>query len=297
MGRLPGGTYGYRLTTARGNLHTCQTSGHLHPWAPATPSTPPLGRIKEPTPSPGRDNSGIGRHLVVTGPRVRNAKRGGSRANGAFDSGGKNECCCSSTDLVVGILPIGGLASHLPGHSGSQISGINLITYYTAVIYRGLAMSDFMSRLLAALNGTEYFMASWPAVFLVGMITPIAFNNIGYQTYVIFAVINASMAPCTYFFYPETAYRSLEEMDNIFHKVDDGWKGVFTVVHQTKAEPRWYGRNGAPLVDYQQTDEHRRHVGEAGVVAPEKTSGEGDGSGSGSGSGGGGATKHEFKAE
>ncbi|KAK1849661.1 sugar transporter stl1 [Colletotrichum chrysophilum] len=48
-----------------------------------------------------------------------------------------------------------------------QICGINLITYYAAVIYSGLGMSRFMSHLLAALNGTEYFIASWPAVFLV----------------------------------------------------------------------------------------------------------------------------------
>lgn len=39
-----------------------------------------------------------------------------------------------------------------------------------------------------------------------------AFANIGYQTYIIFAVINAFMVPCVYFFYPETAYRSLEEV-------------------------------------------------------------------------------------
>lgn len=48
-----------------------------------------------------------------------------------------------------------------------QVSGINLITYYAPVIYSGLGMSDFMARLLAAINGTEYFIASWPAVFLV----------------------------------------------------------------------------------------------------------------------------------
>lgn len=48
-----------------------------------------------------------------------------------------------------------------------QISGINLITYYAARIYSQLGMSPFMARLLAALNGTEYFIASWPAVFLV----------------------------------------------------------------------------------------------------------------------------------
>lgn len=48
-----------------------------------------------------------------------------------------------------------------------QISGINLITYYAAVIYSGLNLGGFLSRLLAALNGTEYFIASWPAVYLV----------------------------------------------------------------------------------------------------------------------------------
>ncbi|AEO63663.1 uncharacterized protein THITE_2040319 [Thermothielavioides terrestris NRRL 8126] len=251
-----------------------------------------------------------------------------------------------------------------------QISGINLITYYAAVIYHGLGMSDFLSRLLAALNGTEYFLASWPAVFLVErvgrrklmlfgavgqaatmailagvnsrtdatgfqiagivflfvfntffavgwlgmtwlypaeivplrirapanalstsanwifnflvvMITPVAFNNIGYRTYIIFAAINASMVPCVYFFYPETAYRSLEEMDTIFHKVSAGWRGVFAVVHQARVEPRWFGKHGEVLVDYEKTEEHRRHVAHRqGVVVPDKdASGEGSGSG------------------
>lgn len=38
---------------------------------------------------------------------------------------------------------------------------------------------------------------------MVVMITPVAFANIGYQTYIIFAVINAFIVPCVYFFYPE----------------------------------------------------------------------------------------------
>ncbi|KAK2071547.1 hypothetical protein P8C59_005961 [Phyllachora maydis] len=229
-----------------------------------------------------------------------------------------------------------------------QISGINLITYYAAVIYSGLGMSDFMSRLLAALNGTEYFLASWPAVwlvervgrrglmlfgsvgqaasmavlagvnstkepslqvtavvflfvfntffavgwlgmtwlypaeivplrirapanalstsanwifnFLIVMITPVSFNTIGWRTYVIFAVINAFIAPCVYFFYPETAYRSLEEMDTIFHKVKGG-RGWLSVVKQAQIEPRWYGKNGELLVVYEETEDYRRKRG------------------------------------
>ncbi len=224
-----------------------------------------------------------------------------------------------------------------------QISGINLITYYAAKIYSDLGMSPFLSRLLAALNGTEYFIASWPAVFLVErvgrrklmlfgavgqaatmailagvnsqennkacqiagivflfvfntffaigwlgmtwlypaeitplrtrapanalstssnwifnfmvvMITPVAFTNIKYNTYTIFAIINAIMVPSVYFFFPETAYRSLEEMDTIFHKVT-GWKGALQVVHQARVEPRRYGKNGELLIAIDEVDE------------------------------------------
>lgn len=225
-----------------------------------------------------------------------------------------------------------------------QISGINLITYYAARIYADLGMSSSMARLLAALNGTEYFIASWPAVFLVErvgrrklmlfgaagqamtmailagvnsqkekpfqitgivflfvfntffaigwlgmtwlypaeitplrirapanalstssnwifnfmvvMITPVAFESIDYHTYTIFAIINAIIVPSVYFFFPETAYRSLEEMDIIFQKVR-GWKAAFTVVHQARIEPRRYGKNGELLISYDEVADEK----------------------------------------
>ncbi|KAK9446376.1 general substrate transporter [Limtongia smithiae] len=59
---------------------------------------------------------------------------------------------------------------------------------------------------------------NWIFNFMVVMITPIAFSNIGAYTYLIFAVLNAVMVPVVFFFYPETAGRSLEEIDAIFAK-------------------------------------------------------------------------------
>ncbi|KAF2183850.1 general substrate transporter [Zopfia rhizophila CBS 207.26] len=221
-----------------------------------------------------------------------------------------------------------------------QISGINIITYYAATIFeQNIGMSGFMSRLLAALNGTEYFMASWIAIFtierfgrrslmifgaagqaasmavlagttsrvshslgitaavflfvfnsffaigwlgmtwlypaeitplsirapanaisttanwifnfMVVMVTPVAFANIGYKTYIIFAVINAFMVPCVYFFFPETAYRSLEEMDEIFHKTTN----PFNVVEIAHDLPHRFGKNGELLINYEDTEE------------------------------------------
>lgn len=50
------------------------------------------------------------------------------------------------------------------------------------------------------------------------MVTPIMIANISWGTYLFFAVVNACFLPVIWFFYPETAKRSLEEIDIIFAK-------------------------------------------------------------------------------
>ncbi|KAM0748971.1 general substrate transporter [Meredithblackwellia eburnea MCA 4105] len=61
---------------------------------------------------------------------------------------------------------------------------------------------------------------NWIFNFMVVLITPVAFDSIGYYTYTVFAAINLMMCPVVYFFYPETAGRSLEEIDDIFAAAD-----------------------------------------------------------------------------
>lgn len=49
-----------------------------------------------------------------------------------------------------------------------QISGINLITYYIPnVLQNQVRLSETSAKLIAACNGTEYFIVSWVAVFTV----------------------------------------------------------------------------------------------------------------------------------
>ena len=45
-------------------------------------------------------------------------------------------------------------------------------------------------------------------------------------------------------------------MDSIFHKTDS----VFSVVRVAKEEPRRYGKHGELLIDYAQTEEHKRRA-------------------------------------
>jgi MFS family permease len=107
------------------------------------------------------------------------------------------------------------------------------------------------------------------------MVTPVAFATIGYQTYIIFAVINAFIVPVVYFFYPETAYRSLEEMDDIFRNSN----GFFDVVKVAKPKntPHRFDKNGDLLVDYRETDDARRRssvVAQGGVPRAKSKDGE-----------------------
>lgn len=60
------------------------------------------------------------------------------------------------------------------------------------------------------------------------------------------------MVPVVYFFYPETAYRSLEEVDTIYRKT----KGWLDIVSIAANEPLRYGKHGEFLIDYEETEEH-----------------------------------------
>lgn len=47
-------------------------------------------------------------------------------------------------------------------------------------------------------------------------ITPPAINNIGWRTYIIFAVLNALWVPIIFLFFPETKGLELEDVDRLF---------------------------------------------------------------------------------
>lgn len=75
---------------------------------------------------------------------------------------------------------------------------------------------------------------NWTFNFLIVMVTPIMVRNIGWGTYLFFACINACFFPVIYFFYPETAGRSLEEIDVIFAK---GYSENISYVRAAKELP------------------------------------------------------------
>ncbi|KAF5003676.1 hypothetical protein FDECE_9786 [Fusarium decemcellulare] len=59
---------------------------------------------------------------------------------------------------------------------------------------------------------------NWLFNFLIVMVVPDMIKSLGWGTYLFFGCANACFFPILYFFYPETANRSLEEIDIIFAK-------------------------------------------------------------------------------
>ncbi|XXH01181.1 Cell surface mannoprotein mp65 [Hypoxylon texense] len=81
-------------------------------------------------------------------------------------------------------------------------------------------------------------VSNWLWNFFIVMITPVLLSgtgNSGWGTYLFFAILNAMFFPIIYFFYPETAGRTLEEIDVIFAK---GYAEKISYVKAAQELPR-----------------------------------------------------------
>jgi hypothetical protein len=62
---------------------------------------------------------------------------------------------------------------------------------------------------------------NWIMNFMVVEITPIGINSLHWKFYIIWTVFNFSFIPIVYCLYPETADRTLEDMDRFFRENHD----------------------------------------------------------------------------
>ncbi|TVY44340.1 Quinate permease [Lachnellula occidentalis] len=60
--------------------------------------------------------------------------------------------------------------------------------------------------------------AQWLFNFALSQITPYAITNIGWRTFLMFAILNYAIVVYAYFILKETAGRTLEEMDEVFNR-------------------------------------------------------------------------------
>lgn len=126
---------------------------------------------------------------------------------------------CLSMVLVFGAL--------IPGTSSAgKGAGVGLFTYIaffgaTWLPLPWLYPAEINPLKTRAKANATSTVSNWIWNFFIVMITPVLISSIGWGTYLFFAVLNAIFLPILYFYYPETAGRSLEEIDVIFAKAHD----------------------------------------------------------------------------
>ncbi|KAK9239689.1 general substrate transporter [Lipomyces kononenkoae] len=78
--------------------------------------------------------------------------------------------------------------------------------------------------------------ANWICNYVIVQITLPAISNIGWKTYIIFAILNALWVPVIYFFFPETKGMQLEDVDRLFAGEDEREPGGIFDTKGTTAE-------------------------------------------------------------
>ncbi|KAJ5946509.1 hypothetical protein N7454_003348 [Penicillium verhagenii] len=127
----------------------------------------------------------------------------------------------SASSMAICFALIAGLTSH-PENAAALKAAVVFLYLYFFVYVLGFLGIPFLyaseiapTHLRAATCGLSTAI-SWLFNFLVAEVTPSAFDDIGWKYFLVYCCLNASFVPVIYFFFPETAKRSLEEIDEIF---------------------------------------------------------------------------------
>lgn len=129
--------------------------------------------------------------------------------------------CAAGQAVTMAILCGSGWAANHGSNSAAISAAVFLFVFNSFFAVGWLGVSWLYPaeiaplEIRAAVNGLST-ACNWASTFLIVMITPICFANIGAYTYAIFAGINSIIVPAVYIFYPETAGRSLEDIDVVF---------------------------------------------------------------------------------
>ncbi|CAL5867988.1 uncharacterized protein PFLUO_LOCUS2211 [Penicillium psychrofluorescens] len=110
------------------------------------------------------------------------------------------------------------------GYAAGIVAVIMIFGYNTFYAFGWLTIpfvypAEITTLRLRAKGAAVASVGAWIIEFMVVQITPYCVQNIGYKTYILFAVLNAGIIlPVVYCFFPETAGMRLEDIDHIFER-------------------------------------------------------------------------------
>ncbi|GKZ19580.1 hypothetical protein AbraIFM66951_011297 [Aspergillus brasiliensis] len=122
--------------------------------------------------------------------------------------------------LIITILLA--LAESRAGTSAEHKFGsASIVFFFLFYIFFGLGMLEIPWLYPTEINSLQIrgkgaavaTATNWITNFVIVEITPIGIQSIGYRFWIIWTVFNAAFLPVIYFLYPETANRTLEDVD------------------------------------------------------------------------------------
>ncbi|KAL6697112.1 general substrate transporter [Trichoderma pleuroticola] len=144
----------------------------------------------------------------------------------------------SAAGMAVAHACLAGLTSNLHNKHASDAA---IFFYFVALFFFpiGLFLLPFMyAAEIAPLRTRSQVTAMAAAIhwlfgFVIAEVTPVAFANISWRYYIVYASISAFSSAVFYLFYPETRGRTLEEIDEIFTQS----RSIFDTVGVAKTLP------------------------------------------------------------
>ncbi|TXT13409.1 hypothetical protein VHUM_00776 [Vanrija humicola] len=106
--------------------------------------------------------------------------------------------------------------------TGTGIAGIAAVFFFSLTFsfsfgpVSWIYQSEIFPMHMRALGTSVSAATNWLNNVIIGQITPIAFNKIGYKYFIVFAVCGLSNAIISYFLFPETKNKTLEEIGLLF---------------------------------------------------------------------------------
>ncbi|PYH91366.1 general substrate transporter [Aspergillus ellipticus CBS 707.79] len=148
---------------------------------------------------------------------IPNVERWGRRALMMF--GGAGQCFCYI--FITALIRYSELPDYLYQH---QVASASVAFFFLYYVFFGIGMQGVpwlypteINSLTMRTKGAALGAATnWIFNFMVVEFTPIGIQNLGWKFYTIWIALNAAMVPVIYAFYPETAGRSLEDMDDYY---------------------------------------------------------------------------------
>lgn len=118
-------------------------------------------------------------------------------------------------------------------------------------------------------KGASLAMATnWILNYMIAEITPSGVANLGWRFWLIWATITAAFVPIVYFFYPETANRSLEDVDRFFQSHKEVVICNNSIATKLDRPEIFFGSGPVGLSEYQKDERTAIHA--EGVASTEK---------------------------